>query len=280
MTPAENRIGIEAISIFGLPPVEFVNLAADLGCRYISTGLWQGPFNPLGYPGFSLFEDAKLRREMLAAMADRGISISLGEGINPRANEDIRDRAAELDIMAELGVKRINTVSLDPDLAASFDKFAVLAEMVGERGMHATLELAPGITVADLPTALAVIRHVGRPDFRLLIDTMHFIRSGATLRDLQALDPAMIGYVQLCDAPLKPRFATYMQEAMTERMAPGEGELPLAEMLHLLPRDCVVALEIPMLSKAQAGLSAHERLRPCVEATQALLAGLEPQTID
>ena len=34
-----NRLGIENISVFGLPPVEFVNLAADLGCRYISTGL-------------------------------------------------------------------------------------------------------------------------------------------------------------------------------------------------------------------------------------------------
>jgi hypothetical protein len=33
------RIGIENISVFGLPPVEFVNLAGDLGCQHISTGL-------------------------------------------------------------------------------------------------------------------------------------------------------------------------------------------------------------------------------------------------
>jgi hypothetical protein len=36
-------IGIEYINVFGLPPVEFVNLAADLGCAHIGTGLLPMP---------------------------------------------------------------------------------------------------------------------------------------------------------------------------------------------------------------------------------------------
>ena len=36
---AMHPLGIEFISVFGLPPVEFVHLAADLGCRHISTAL-------------------------------------------------------------------------------------------------------------------------------------------------------------------------------------------------------------------------------------------------
>jgi hypothetical protein len=43
-----NRLGIENISVFALSPVEFVNLAADLGCRYISTGLESLDYNPHG----------------------------------------------------------------------------------------------------------------------------------------------------------------------------------------------------------------------------------------
>jgi sugar phosphate isomerase/epimerase len=271
----QDRIGIENISVFGLPPVEFVQLAAALGCRHISTGLSQVDINPHGYPGFSLLEDAALRRDMRAAMRDNGVSISLGEGINARPGQDIADRAAELDVMAELGVKRINTVSLDPDLAVSFDQFAKLAEMAAARGMETTLEFAPGITVADLPTALAAIRHVGRADFRLLIDTMHFTRSGATLTDLAALDPQLIGYVQLCDAPLAPRFASYMQEAMTERLPPGTGDMPLTEILRAVPADRVVSLEIPMLAAAQAGMGPFERLKPCVAAALALLESVD-----
>src|SRR5882724_8235171 len=120
-----NRLGIENISVFGLPPVEFVNLAADLGCRYISTGLDPIDYNPHGYPRFSLREDKALRREMVAAMRDRDVSISLGEGFTIRPGLDVcEQRAADLDVMRELGVKRINTVSMDPDLGRTFDQFA------------------------------------------------------------------------------------------------------------------------------------------------------------
>jgi sugar phosphate isomerase/epimerase len=270
-----NRLGLENISVFGMPPVEFVNLAADLGCAFISTGLTQLNINPHNYPSFSLLDDASLRREMIAAMRDRGVSISLGEGLTVREDADIRDRAHELDIMAELGIKRINTVSLDPELGRSFDKFAILAEMAAALGIETTTEFAPGLTVQDLPTAIAAVRHVGRPDFRLLLDTMHFFRSGAKLADLKALDPGMIGYVQLCDAPLAPRFDSYMQEAMTERMVPGTGEAPLRDILAAVPRHLVVALEIPLLSQAQAGVGPYERLRPCVEAARKLLDQLD-----
>jgi hypothetical protein len=47
-------LGIEFISVFGLRPVDFVHLAADLGCRYISTALTGRPLKSLGYLAFSL----------------------------------------------------------------------------------------------------------------------------------------------------------------------------------------------------------------------------------
>jgi len=269
-----NRLGIETISAFGLPPVEYVRLAADLGCAHISTGLTQVHINPHGYASFDLKNDAALRQEMKAAMRDCGVSISLAEGLTVRPGVDARDRAAEFDAFADLGAVRINVVSMDPDLDRTFDQFAISAEMAAARGMVSTTELAPGLTVADLPTALEAIRRVGRPDFRLLIDTMHFIRSGSSPADLAALDPDLIGYVQLCDAPLVSTFASYMEEAMTERRVPGQGELPLLEILKLAPRDRVVSLEVPLLSQAKAGIGPHERLRPAVAAARELLAQL------
>jgi sugar phosphate isomerase/epimerase len=266
-----NRLGIETISVFGLPPVEYVNLAADLGCAHISMGLFPIDINPHGYAPYNLKGDAALRREMNAAMRDRGVSISLAEGLTVKPGIEARDRAAEFDAFAELGVKRINTVSLDPDFGRTLGQFARTVEMAAERGMESTTEFAPGLTVADLSTALAVIRQIGRPDFRLLIDTMHLIRSGSSPADLAVLDPDLIGYVQLCDAPLVSKFSTYMQEAMTERMVPGEGELPLLEILKSVPRDRVVSLELPLLSRAKAGIGPLERLRPAVAAARELL---------
>jgi sugar phosphate isomerase/epimerase len=273
MAATVDQLGIEHLSVFGLPPVEFVNLAADLGCRYISTGLTAISYNPHGYAPFSLRDDAALRRAMVSAMHDRDVSISLGEGFTIRAERDIRELAADLEIMAELGVGRINGVSMDPDRSRSFDQFAVLAEMAGAHGMEASVELTPGLTVGDLETALAVLRHVQRPNFRLLIDTMHFVRSGSRAADLVAVDPALIGYVQLCDAPLQATIADYMEEAMFERMVPGEGELPLREILVGLPAGVVIGLEVPMRGSAEAGVGPHDRLRRCVEGARRLLAG-------
>ena len=270
-----NRLGIESISVFGLPPVEYVNLAADLGCAHISMGLSQFDFNPHGYRGYDLRTDAALRREMIAALRDRGVAISLAEGLNVRPGVDARDRAQEFDIFAQLGATRVNTVSLDPDLGRSLDQFAVIAQMAAERGMVSTMEFAPGLTVADLPAALAAVHHVGRADFRLLIDTMHLIRSGSSPADLAALDPALIGYVQLCDAPLISPFASYMEESMTERKAPGQGELPLLDILRAVPRDLVVGIEVPLRSQAEAGIGPLQRLRPVVAAARDLLSRLD-----
>lgn len=266
------RLGIENISVFGLPLVEFVGLAADLGCQHISTGLTSFPFGIYDYAPYSLREDAALRDEFVAAMRDRGVSISLGEGCTIREGVDAASYAADLDLFAQLGTERINTVSMDPDFHRTCDQFAILAELAMERGLRITTELAPSLTIGDLPTALAALQQIGRPEFRLLIDTMHVIRSGSTPADIAALDPDLIDYVQVCDAPRTPRFASYHEESMFERMVPGEGELGLPELLAVLPRDRVYAIEVPIRSQALAGVGPHERLGRCVEATRRLLA--------
>jgi sugar phosphate isomerase/epimerase len=267
-----DRLGIGFLSVFGLPPVEFVDLAADLGCRYISIFLRGMALLPLGYPPFSFKEDSALRKDMIAALSDRGVAISLGDGFLVLPNADMHAFAADLDAMAELGVPRINTVSLDPERDRTFDQFAALTELAAQRNIRTVVEPVPGLTVGDIPTAVAALQHVGRPDFRLLIDTMHLMRSGFSATDVAGMDPEHIGYVQLNDTTLVPRIENYMEEAMFERMVPGEGELPLQDFVSALPRDVVVELEVPQRELALAGISPTDRLRPCVEAARRLLA--------
>lgn len=266
-----DRLGIEFISVFGLPPVDFVNLAADLGCRNIGMALEPMPPNPHTYPAWSLRDNAALRRDMLSAMADRGVSISLGEGFIIWPDKEVDGYAGDLDVMGELGVRRINMLSVDPDLNRSFDQFAALVEMADKIGMETTLEYAPIMAIPDLDTAIAAIRHVGRPSFRLLIDLMHFVRAGAGAEEAARLDPDLIGYIQLCDAPREFTIEGYADEARYERMVPGTGDLPLAEILAALPRDRVVGLEVPMLREAEAGVGPFERLSRCVGAARSLL---------
>jgi sugar phosphate isomerase/epimerase len=268
-----DRLGIEMLCVFGMPPVEYVHLAADLGCHYITTGLVGfAPLKALGYPPFSLRDDPRLRREFLAAMDDRGVSLSLGEGLLVTPGIDARSYAADLDIMAELRIPRINAVSIEPDRHRTFDELAALTELAAERGILTSIEPVPGLTIPDLPTALAAVEHVGRDEISLLIDMMHVARSGAGADDLRSLPAEQIGHIQLNDTTLRPSMDNYAEEAIFERMAPGDGELPLVELLTALPRDRLVGLEVPMRSRAEAGVSAYDRLLPCVESARALLA--------
>jgi sugar phosphate isomerase/epimerase len=271
-----NRIAIEALSVFGMPPVAFINLAADLGCANISILPVPISPNPHGYPPFDVLGDPGLRREMKAAMRDRGVAISLAEGFGVVPDVEARDRLADLDAVAELGARQVSLGIRDPDLARAYDQLALLAEMAAERGMTSTTEFAPTLTIKSLPMALDAVRHVGRRDYRLTIDAMHLIRSGSTVEDLAALDPDVIGYFQICDVPLVSEFDSYGEEARTERRIPGAGELPLLDLLRIVPADRIVGLEIPLLTAASAGVGPLDRLRPAVEATRALLAQLDP----
>jgi sugar phosphate isomerase/epimerase len=269
-----DRLGIEMLCVFGMPPIEYVHLTADLGCRYITTGMVGfAPLKALGYQPFSLRDDPRLRRDLLAAMDHRGVSISLGEGLLIAPGVDVCSYAADLDIMAQLRIPRINTVSLEPDRARTFDELAVLTDLAAERGILTSVEPVPGLAIADLSSAMAAVEQIGRDEISLLIDTMHVARSGAGADDLRSLPAERIGHVQLCDVPLRStKEHRYADEAMYHRLPPGEGELPLAEMLAALPRDCIVGLEVPMRSRAEAGVSAYDRILPCVENARALLA--------
>jgi sugar phosphate isomerase/epimerase len=268
-----DRLGIEMLSVFGMPPIEFVYLTADLGCRYITTGMVGfAPVNTLQYQPFSLRDDRQLRRDLLAAMDDRGVSISLGEGLLIAPGVDVRSYAADLDIMAELRIPRINTVSLEPDRARTFDELAALTELAATRGISTCVEPVVGLSIADLPSAIAAVEYVNRDEISLLIDTMHVARFGASADDLRSIPAERIGYIQLSDTTMQHRMQHYAEEAMYERMTPGEGELPLLDMLAALPQDRVVGLEIPMRASAEAGVSAYDRLLPCVNSARSLLA--------
>ena len=129
------RLGIEPLSVMGLPPVSFVNLAADLGLNYIAIAMSAMP-NPYGYPPFSLMDDASLRRQTIAAMRDRGVSISLGDGFVVREGVDMRDRVIKrLDRLGREGALVVEDRARDHHRQADV---VLLEEAVdgGQAGLH------------------------------------------------------------------------------------------------------------------------------------------------
>ncbi len=266
-----DRVGIERLCVFGMPPVSFVELAAELDCRYVGIGLVAMRYcNPHGYPDWSLRDDPVLRRETVAALRHHDVTIALCEGFGIRRGFSARDLASDLDVVRELGGERINAVSVDPDVSRSMDEFAILAEMAAARGIGTVIEIGIG-PISGLARALTAVRHVRQPYFKILLDTMHFFRLGGSIGEIADTDPNVIGYVQICDAPLEPTCSSYMEEALHERLVPGAGELPLAELLTLIPPDVIVSVEVPQRTLAEAGVGPRERVSRSVRATRRLL---------
>jgi hypothetical protein len=100
---------------------------------------------------------------------------------------------------------------------------------------------------------------------------MHVVRSGSTAADLVALDASMFGYVQLCDSTLEQRNEAYRDDS-SDRGGPGEGELPLVQILVALPEWLPVGVEAPMRSRAAQGMSARECAELAVEGARGVLA--------
>lgn len=265
------KLGLEFLGAFGLPPVDLVNLAADLDCQFISTVMEPIEYNPEGFPPWSLRDDANLRRDLKSALRDRGVKLTLGEGFVITADIDVREAyAGDLDIYRELGVQRINALSFDPDLDRSFDQFAALAEIANERGIEPVLEFVPISVISDLSAAMKAVEHAGN-SAKVLLDTMHFFRSGASIDDLASVPSQIIGHIQLCDAPRAPTITDYLEEAMYERMIPGEGDAPLVDILAAVSPELSVGLEVPLRSLAEQGVGVTDRMERCVRGAREII---------
>lgn len=264
-------LGLETLTVLGMGPVEHVMLAADLGCSAVSMPLTQLPFNPHGYPAWSLREDAGLRRAFRDVLRDRGIRIAIAEGMVVSAESDASELAADMDLIAELGAQRINSLDMGVERERAFDQMATMSEMARERGMDFSIEFCPAFTIRSLPEAMEAVQHIGEGKATVTIDAMHFFRSGGNVKQMAELDPALIGHVQLSDAPRKGG-GDYLQEAVSGRMIPGEGELPLREFVDALPRGKTLGLKVPLMAQAGAGRSAQEYVAEIVMKTRELLA--------
>ena len=263
------KLGLEYLSVFGLEPVAFIHLARDLGVSSVGLNM-RGAANALSQPSDVGFKDsAERRRAITQALRDTNMALTLVEGISITSTSSVDDLARDLDHLVEMGAASICFVSVEKDRARSVAQFRQLTELAAARGITTTTEVGAGV-IRNLQAALDLAAAVDHADFGLLVDTMHFFRSGATVADFAAIDPTLIRHVQLCDVPMPAVIDSYMEEALFERRAPGDGDLPLAELVGHIPAHTTIGLEIPIRSQAEQGLSHRQRLDCCVKKAREL----------
>jgi sugar phosphate isomerase/epimerase len=140
------------------------------------------------------------------------------------------DRSFE---MAEaLGAPAVNVVHLDGGpvpFAHMADLLGQLAQRAARRDLRILIEFLPDTGMPDLPVALDLVRQVGLDNLRVMLDTWHLARTGGGPHQMVDDAPALIGGLQVSDRCKIQDSQPYVR--MSGRYLPGEGELPLMEIL-------------------------------------------------
>ena len=153
------------------------------------------------------------------------------------------------------------------------ENYAAFCDLAAPFGLTADLEFMPWSTVPDMATATRIAIAAGRPNAGVLLDPLHFARSGGRIADIEATPRAMLHYWQICDAPAErpDTVEGLLHTARAERLFPGEGGIDLVPIVRAMPPDLAVSIEVPTVALART-VGADERVRRAVAATRRVLA--------
>jgi sugar phosphate isomerase/epimerase len=134
-------------------------------------------------------------------------------------------------------------------------------------GLTITLEFIPGTGVSDIGQSHRIAHAAGA---KVMLDSWHLARSGGTLSDIEQLPAASIGGVQISDWRVPPPGTAYVP--MSGRLLPGEGELPLSELMAAIEANSPrLDMCIEVFSAEMEALGWDEAARQMAEATRKIL---------
>ena len=265
------------LTALSLSPPELVDAAAEAGYRYVGLRLRRVTPQEPHYP---LATDPALMRATKVHLAATGIEVLDIELARISPDDDPRDFERFLAAGAELGARHVIAQLPDPDRARKTDRFARLCELARPLGLTVDLEFPSWTETPDLREAVRILRGADQPNAGILVDLLHFARSGSSVDDLRQLPAHWFHFAHVCDAPpgVPPTTAEVIHTARFERLFPGEGGIDVRGILGALPPGLPYALEIPRATLvAQVGAKEHARLalaatRDFLEASQTAAA--------
>lgn len=199
---------------------------------------WIGDITSFVDQGGSL-KDARKRLD------DAGLKVSSAIDFSQWAVDDEAARAAGLEkmkqamgLVAELGGTHIaaapSGINRTPgmDLFAVAERYRAVLELGDEMGVVPQLEFwGSAQTLGRVGEAALVAMHAGHPKACLLLDAYHMYKANCPFEGLRQLNGAQMVNFHINDYPADP---PREQINDSDRVFPGDGICPLAEVLQLL----------------------------------------------
>lgn len=273
------RIGLGCATLMSAGLVELIEVAARHGFATITAR--PAAFTAAIEQGSS---EAALRR----SLKDAGVTVRMIDALNCLPGESLLDpadpkfrhlpreaffppdeetcfRAAEA---LEAPFVNVTHFAQKPAPAEQMVKaLGGVCRRAAARGLGITLEFIPGTGLPDVVTTDGLIRACGEGNCGITLDPWHWARSGGTLDDVRGLAAGAFLGMQLCDHRPEPAGTTYTP--MSGRLMPGEGALPLVELVRLVTANSpAITIEVEIISDELRAMSLDD-------AAAHVAAGLE-----
>ena len=261
-----NPLSLHHLTVLDASPLELIDIAAQTGCQQVCVFVHSSAPQLM----FPVVEEGDVG-EVRSRLTSAGVDVYNLEffPIAPDVDFDAYERA--LRVGAAIGGRRATAHIHDPDEPRALRTFDRFCKLAAAHGLDVGLEFTAFAHVSTLDAAVAFIEKAGQPNAAVAVDVLHLIRNGSDPTRLAAIDPRLIGYMQICDGPLAIAAADMMSEAVEERGVPGEGEFPLRAFLGCAPAGVTIEVEVPQRAARLAGVGAPDRAKRAVTAAQALM---------
>jgi sugar phosphate isomerase/epimerase len=259
---SKRELALSSRTLADTAPCPLIEAAAAAG--FGAAGLW------IEAEGWS----AATTRAVRERLSDTGLRVLDVELLSLAS--DVTDATLEriLEIGGAVGARNALVIGMDPDPGRTSERFAWLCERATLHGIRPALEFMRFTAVRTLDEALEIVRRAAHPAGGILVDALHLIRSGGRPEELALVDPERLPYAQICDASARAddeATTTLIHEALEGRLLPGEGELPLAEIVSRLPAACPLSCEILSSDLRARFPEPGARARAVFEATRRFL---------
>jgi sugar phosphate isomerase/epimerase len=279
------EVALEHLTLLDVAPPDLVSLAAAAGFDSVSLRVSAATDGEQPWP---VSPGSPMLADTLRRLDGTGLRVLGAEAI--RLDSSRGDWEPVLATAAQLGARYLNAISEDRSLTRLADRFAELTQLALPYGVRPVIEFMSYKPVHTLAAALniAALSAGGR----VLVDALHVQRCGVRLDDLAGTNPALLSYVQLCDAPREPRTGLpppralprgqpvsggdLALEARARRLLPGDGELPLARLLGALPGTIPAGVEAPSLKLRRELTGPQFAARARAAADRVLAPAAEP----
>jgi sugar phosphate isomerase/epimerase len=246
-----HRYSLAHVTVLGCAPPQAISIAARCGYEFV--GLRTIPLGLPGEPRYILEDDAVLLRETRAALRDTGVKLLDIEDVVIAPDRDVLSCLRALECGAELGARHLicNVWGGEPGFVQ--DQFDQLCDLASPLGMRVEAEFVSFTPLFNLQDAWRLVRDSGRDNAGILIDMLHYLRSGVTIEEIDQVPRDRFSFLHLDDgAAIENPTIDYMKAvARGERLYVGEGDAPIREVVARLP-GLPLAIEIVHTERVKA----------------------------